>query len=108
MRFSVLVSIEMLIMSVMAVISRPLLRQFLSTIVAMVSGSHDFDVEPKISFLFSVFIDVKKREFWICTYGIFGTLSGNLEGIQLQFFKSDFTDVNSGKVGGGNLSRILF
>ena len=58
MRFSVLVSIEMLIMSVMAVISRPLLRQFFSTIVGMVSGSHDFEDEPKISFLFSVFIDV--------------------------------------------------
>ena len=48
---NVLVSIEMLIMSVMGVINMS--RQFFNTLVGMGSRSHDFDDELKISFLIS-------------------------------------------------------
>ena len=47
--WNVLVSIKLLIMSVMGVIN--MATQFLSTLVGMASRSHDFDDEPKISFL---------------------------------------------------------
>ena len=47
----VLVSIEMLIMSVIGVINMS--RQFFNTLVGMGSRTHDFDDEFKISFLIS-------------------------------------------------------
>ena len=81
-----LVSIEMLIISVMGVIN--IARQFLNTFVRMGSRSHDFDDELKIGFLISS-SDTLSKTFILdlisgfCTGGIFCTLSGNLERIVL-------------------------
>ena len=83
---NVLVSIEMLIMSVMGVINMS--RQFFNTLVGMGSRSHYFDDEFKISFLISS-SDAGSKTFifdlisCFCTCGIFCTLSGNLERIVL-------------------------
>ena len=78
---NVLVSIEMLIISVMGVTN--ISRQNFSTFVGMGSRSHDFDDELKISILLSSV--ARSREFILelisgfCTDGILCTLSGNLE-----------------------------
>ena len=77
---NVLVSIEMLIMSVMGVINMS--RQFFNTLVGMGSRSHDFDDELKISFLISS-TDTRSKTFILdlisvfCTCRIFCALSGN-------------------------------
>ena len=102
---NVLVSIEMLIMSVMGVINMS--RQFFNTLVGMGSRSHDFEDELKISILISS-SDARSKTFILdliyvfCTCGIFCTLSGNLERIFSilstkyleKWSQSDFTDVN--------------
>ena len=87
----------------------------------MGSRSHDFDDELKISFLISS--SVARSKMFIldiisvcCTDGILCTLSGNLERIVFilstkyleKWSQSDFTDVNSGRAGGGILCRMLF
>ena len=80
----------MLIMTVMGIINMS--RQFFNVLVGIGSRSHDFDD------------------------GIFCTLSGNLERIvsilSTKYLEkrsqSDFTDVNSGRAGGGILCRMLF
>ena len=116
---NVLVSIEMLIMSVMIVINMS--RQFFKTLVGMGSRSHDFDDELKISFLIS-YSDARSKTLILdrisgfCTCGIFCTLSGNLERIVSilstkyleKWSQSDFTYVNSGRAGGGIICRMLF
>ena len=116
---NVLVSIEMLIMSVMGVINMS--RQFFNTLVEMGSRSHDFNDELKISFLISS-SDARSKTFILdlnsvfCTSGIFCTLSGNLERIVSvlstkyleKWLQSDFTDVNSGRAGGRIQCRMLF
>ena len=107
---NVLVSIEMLIISVMGVIN--ISRQFFIFFVGMGSRSHDFDDELKISFL----ISSSDLISGFCTDGIFCTLSGNLERVVSIFStkylekwsQSDFTEVNSGKAGGGIICRMLF
>ena len=78
---NVLVSIEMVIMSVMGVINMS--RQFFNMLVGMRSRSHDFDDELEKSFLISssdalsiTFILDQISGFWTC--GILCTLSGNL------------------------------
>ena len=81
---NVLVSIEMLIISVMGVTS--ISRQYFSTFVEMGFRSHDFDDELKISFLISSSV-ARSKEFILnlisgfCTDGILYTLSGNSERI---------------------------
>ena len=82
---NVLVSIEMLIISVMG--GTNISRQFFSTLVRMGSRSHDFDDGLKISFFNFIFCRTLKRVhfgsnfFFFCTDGILCTLSGNLERI---------------------------
>ena len=109
----------MLIMSVMGVINMS--WQFFNTLVVMGSRSHDFDDEFKISFLISS-SDARSKTFILdlisvfCTCGIFCTLSGNLERVVSilstkyleKWSQNDFTDVNSGRAGGGILCRMLF
>ena len=115
---NVLVSIGMLIMTVMGFIYMS--RQFFNTFVGMVSRSHDFDDDLKISFLISSSDALSKTIILdlisvFCTGGIFCTFSGNLERIFLvlstqyleKWSQSDFTDVNSGRAGGGILCRML-
>ena len=114
---NVLVSIEMLIMSVMGVIN----VLFFNTLVGMGSRSHDFDDELKISVLISSSDALLKTSFLdlisgLCTGGVFCTSSGNLERIVSilstkyleKWSQSDFTDVNSGRAGGGILCRMFF
>ena len=114
-----LFSIALLIILVMGVIN--ISRQFFSTLVGIVSRSHDFDDELKISFLISSSFARSKTFILdlisgLCTGGILCTLSGNLERIVSilstkyveKWSQSDFTDVNSGRAGGGILCRMLF
>ena len=91
-------------------------RQFFNTLVEMVSRSHDFDDELKISFFISS-SDAFSKPFGLylisvfCTCGIFCTSSGNLEWrfsiLSTKYLEkwplSDFTNVNSGRAGGGIL-----
>ena len=79
---NVLVSIEMLIISVMGVTN--ISRQYFSTFLGMGSRSDDFDDELKISFLISSSVACTKELildliFVFCTDEILCTLSGNLE-----------------------------
>ena len=96
-------------------------RQFLNTLVGMGSRSHDFSDEFKISFLISSSDAVSKTFildliYVFCTCGISCTLSVYLERILAilstkyleRWSQSDFTDVNSGRRGGGILCRMLF
>ena len=69
---NVLVSIEMLIMSVMGVINMS--RQFFNTLVGMGSRSHDFDDELKISFLISS-SDAHSKTFTLDLIYVFCTCS---------------------------------
>ena len=115
---NILVSIEMLIMSMMGVINMS--RQFFKALVGMGSRSHDFDDELWISFLISSSALSKKfilnLIYVVCTGGIFCTLCGNFEWVVSilskkylkKWSQSDFTDVNSGRAGGGILCRMLF
>ena len=113
--------IEMLIMSVIGVINMS--SQLFNMLVGMGSTSHDFADELKISFLISSSDTLSKRFVLdlisgYCTGGISCTLSGNLEWIvsilSIKYLEkcmrpqSDFTDVNSGRAGGGILCRMLF
>ena len=96
-------------------------RQFFNTLVGMGSRSPDFDHELKISFLILSSDALSKTSILdlisgFCTGGIFCTLSGNLERLVSilstkhleKWSQSDFTDVNSGRAGGGILWRMLF
>ena len=82
---------------------------------------HDFDDELKISSLILSFVARSKTFFWdlisgFCTNEILCTLSRNLERIVSilstiyleKLSRSDFTDLNSGRGGGGTLCRMLF
>ena len=60
---NVLVSIEMLNISVMAVTN--ILRQYFSTFVGMGSRSHDFDDELKIIFFNFIFCRTLKRVHYV-------------------------------------------
>ena len=79
-----LVSLEMLIISVLGVTN--ISRQFFRTFVGMGSRTHDFDDELRISFLISSSV-ARSKEFILdlisgfCTDGILCALSGNLERI---------------------------
>ena len=114
----VLVSIEILVMSVKGVISMS--RQLFSMLVGMRFKSHDFDDEPNISFLISSSVARSKTNTLnlissFCVDGIFITLSGNLKRIVSisstkyleKLSQSDFTDVNSGRASDRILCRIL-
>ena len=117
--FQFVLSNEMLIISVMR--ANNLSRQFFSTLVGMGSRSHDFDDELKISFLISSSVACSKTFILdpisvFCTDGILCTLSENLERtvsiVSTKYLEkwsqSDFTDVNSGRAGGGIICRMLF
>ena len=95
-------------------------RQFFTTLVGMGSRSHDFDDELKISFLISSSF-ARSKTFILdlisgfSTDGIMCTLSGNLERVVTilskkyleKWSQSHFTDVNSGRAGGGIPCRML-
>ena len=94
-------------------------RQYFNMLVGMGSRSHDFDDELKISFLISSY-DAHSKTFTLylisgfCTTGILCTLTRYLERIvsilSTKYLEkrsqSDFTDVNSGRAGGGILCRM--
>ena len=93
-------------------------RQFFNTLVGMGSRSHDFDDE----LMLISSSDARSKTFILdlipvfCTCGIFCALSRNMERIVSilstkyleKWSQSDFTDVNSGRAGGGILCRMLF
>ena len=78
-------------------------------------------MSPKKAFKFHLLSHIQSLSFWIrfqvfCTAAIFGTLCTNLKQIVSILCKkifvkrsqSDFTDVNSGRAGGGIPRRMLF
>ena len=75
----------------------------MSIYLGMGSRSQDFDDELKISFLIS-FSSARSKTFLLNLISGFFALMEYLA----KWSQSDFTDVNSGRAGGGILCRMFF
>ena len=102
----------MLILSVMGVISMS--RKIFSTLVGMEFRSHYFDDESRKYFLISLKVFHFGFDFSFFALLQYLVLYTHICNKSFQFnvkhisINGDFTDVNSGRAGGGILRRMLF